>query len=231
MIEEADFQEIGNAAIDLCVFVDKLRLGKKHREEANKLTHNVLNLIKRTGKIEEKEPLTKGNKMKKLKIQFWKAEKALAMQILEQEGLLKEKNEGHVRIRVQPEFLAETLYLRGKEHKSNLCIPEAGFNTNTERDEYLQKAVNAITDELFTGGGELKVGEMCEVSNEFDFKNIMKLKLIYILPEEYDKRYLVDFSYAPFGWLAYEYARPITKRTEPTIKECGQLITYTWEEK
>lgn len=61
MIEEADFQKVGNAAIDLCVFVEKLRLGKKHREEANKLTHNVLNLIKQTGKIKE-EPLTKGRK-------------------------------------------------------------------------------------------------------------------------------------------------------------------------
>ena len=30
---------------------------------------------------------------KKLKIQFWRAEKALAMQILEQEGLPKEKND------------------------------------------------------------------------------------------------------------------------------------------
>lgn len=54
MIEEADFQKIGNAAIDLCVFVEKLRLGDKHREEADKLTHNVLNLIKQTGKIEDK---------------------------------------------------------------------------------------------------------------------------------------------------------------------------------
>jgi hypothetical protein len=43
MIEEADFQKIGNAAIDLCVFVEKLRLGKK------------------------------------LKIQFWRAERAQAM--------------------------------------------------------------------------------------------------------------------------------------------------------
>ena len=55
MIEEADFQKIGNAAIDLCVFVDKLPLGGKHRAEADKLTHNVLNLMERTGKIEDKE--------------------------------------------------------------------------------------------------------------------------------------------------------------------------------
>lgn len=68
MIEEADFQKIGNAAIDLCVFVEKLRLGEKHRKEADKLTHNILNLIRQTGKMKEKEPLAKGNKMsKKLK--------------------------------------------------------------------------------------------------------------------------------------------------------------------
>lgn len=36
--------------------------------------------------------------MKKLKIQFWKAEKALAMQILEQKGLPNLKTEGNVRI-------------------------------------------------------------------------------------------------------------------------------------
>lgn len=229
MIEEADFQKIGNAAIDLCVFVEKLRLGEKHREEADKLTHNVLNLIKQTGKIEDKEPLTKGNKMKKLKIQFWEAEKALAMQILEQEGLPKEKNEGHVRIRIQPEFLTETLYLRGKEYKSNLCIPEAGFNTNAERDAYLQKAVNAITDELFTGEGELKVGEMCVVQN-FNDTAWEKHELITILPEKYDMRYITT-GYNSTDHLSWNCANPITKRIAPKIKKCGQLVTYTWEEK
>lgn len=29
MIEEADFQKIGNAVIDLCAFVDKLRLWRQ----------------------------------------------------------------------------------------------------------------------------------------------------------------------------------------------------------
>ena len=167
---------------------------------------------------------------KKLKIQFWKAEKALAMQILEQEGLPKEKNEGHVRIRIRPEFLTETLYLRGKENKSNLCIPEAGFNTNSERDEYLQKAVNAITDELFTGGGELKIGEMCEVKDNED--NVWrKRKLIAILPEKYNERFIAEMEDYPTQHSSWDCARPITKRTEPTIEECGQLVTYTWEEK
>ena len=169
--------------------------------------------------------------MKRLKIQFWKAEKALAMQILEQEGLPEEKSEGFVRIGSSIDLEPWRIGLRGEDPDFHFFIVQRHFRTDAERDACLQKAVNAITDELFTGNGELKVGEMCEVSNESDFKNVKKLKLIHILPEEYDKRYLADFSYAPFGWLAYEYARPIAKRTEPTVEECGQLITYTWEEK
>lgn len=53
MIEEAGFQKIGNAAIDLCVFVDKLRLGEKHKAEADKLARNILNLIKQTEKLKK----------------------------------------------------------------------------------------------------------------------------------------------------------------------------------
>lgn len=229
-IAQADFQKIGNAAIDLCVFVEKLRLGNKHREEADKLTHNVLNLIKQTEKIKE-EPLTKGNKMgKKLKIQFWKAEKALAMQILEQEGLPKCKGDGFVQIYQSIDLKDWRLNLRGIDTYFDLYIAQKYFRSNSDRDAYLEKAVNAITDELFTDKGELKVGEMCEVRD-----NVMvpwvKRKLLAILQKKYDYRFVTD-SYSDANnvqlWVC---AHPITKRTEPTVEECGQLVTYTWEEK
>ena len=229
MIEETDFQKVGNAAIDLCVFVDKLRLGEKHREEANKLTHNILNLIKQTEKIKE-EPLTKGNKMKKLKIQFWKAEKSLAMQILEQEGLPSYKEEGLALICDQPALCEYSIDLRGRAKYANLLIQCVEFNTNAERDEYLQKAVNAITDELFTGEGELKIGEMCEVKDDGD-ERWKKRKLLAILPVQYKERYIVDTGEERGDWSFFDCIRPLVKRTEPTVEENGQLITYTWEEK
>lgn len=154
MIEEADFQKIGNAAIDLCVFVEKLRLGKKHREEANKLTHNVLNLIKQTGKIKE-EPLTKGNKMKKkLKIQFWRAERILAMQILEQEGSFRDSKHVYMGF---PELCCDRIYLCDEEEHLN--ISAIYFDTNAKRDEYLKTVIRWISEEQFGAGSrELKVG-------------------------------------------------------------------------
>lgn len=230
MIEEADFQKIGNAAIDLCVFVEKLRLGEEHREEANKLTHNVLNLIKQTGKMEEKEPLTKGNKMrKKLKIQFWKAENALAMQIIEQEGLPKLKKDGIVHITDAPWFYSTGIGLRGCIRSTDWKISVIQLDTNAERDAHLQKIVAAITDELFTEG-ELKIGEMCEVRNDED-NTWKKRKLIAILPEQYNRRFIAETEDCPDEHSSWDCARPITKRTEPTVEECGQLVTYTWEEK
>lgn len=223
MIEEADFQEIGNAAIDLCAFVDKLRLGEKHREEADKLTHNVLNLIKQTEKIKE-EPLTKGNKMKKkLKIQFWKAERVIVMQILEQEGLPERKEYGFIQIKALPWFYGDRIELRGYAHAADWDTSGIKFKTNTDRDEYLQKAVTAITEELFAEGGELKVGDICEVW-DMEFEKWQERKLLAILPENYEERFIVDNLYYPNRYVPFSVARPIVKRTEPTVEECGQLV-------
>lgn len=168
--------------------------------------------------------------MKRLKIQFWRAEGALAMQILEQEGLPSCKEEGKVLILTQPALYAYDIVLRGRAKWDNLRIPYIEFDTNAERDAYLQKIVAAITDELFTEDGELKVGEMCEVRDVED-DNWEERKLITILPEQYRERFIVEWADCPTEHYSWDCARPLTKRTEPTVEECGQLVTYTWEEK
>ena len=167
--------------------------------------------------------------MKKLKIQFWKAEKALAMQILEQEGLPKEK-EGFVHIIDSPALDFELgVWLRGYRHGADFDLETISLNSNAERDAYLEKAVNAITDELFTGKGELKIGEMCEVKyGEDDIWR--KRKLLAILPKQYKQRFIVETEKYSELHSPWTYARPIAKRTKPKIEECGQLVTYTWEE-
>ncbi len=168
---------------------------------------------------------------KKLKIQFWKAEKALAMQILEQEGLPKEKANGEVRILGAPQLCDDRIFLRGTAKWDDLKIAHTHieFNTQYDLNAYLHWAVNAITDELFTNKGKLKVGEMCEVRSG-DYVCWHKSELIAILPKKYTFRYFTKCTYDDKEFLCWRYARPIAKRTEPKIEECGQLITYTWEE-
>ena len=138
---------------------------------------------------------------KKLVVKFWKAERALAMQIVEQEGLPKE---------------------------IDFDVSLKQFSDNEKRDEYLTKMTQAITYELFTGTGELKVGEICKVS-DCEIEDGAPNELIAILPKEYKKRFIVKVFYDK-GWEAFEYARPLCKRTEPKVEINGEIITYTWEE-
>ena len=166
--------------------------------------------------------------MKLLKIQFWKAERALAMQILEQEGLPKEKGDGFVHIIDSPGLdFVMGVWLRGYQHGADFDLETISLNSNAERDVYLNKVVNAITNELFAGEGELKIGEMCEVSDCRDFWS--KRSLLAILPEYCKVRFIAGDDSA--SWSSWLYARPIAKRIEPTIEECGNVVTYTWEDK
>lgn len=164
---------------------------------------------------------------KKLKIQFWKAEKALAMQILEQEGLPQHKNDGFIKTEYSPTLGSEEIWLRGGDGIYDFYIDSIYFKTNTDRDAYLKKAVKAITDELFTGEEELKIGEMCEVSD--DGISWHKYRLLAILPDRYEMRFIVENG--TLSWCTCTYARPIAKRIEPTVEECGNVATYTWAEK
>ena len=165
---------------------------------------------------------------KNLKIKFWKAEKALAMQILEQEGLPRRKEEGTVHIINCPALKRYTISLRGNQHLDDFNLNHWYFENNSERDEYLDKITQAIVDELFTSADELKVGETCEVSDCGEYWG--RSKLLAILPEGYDQRYIVKFNDFDKGWCSFAEARPLTKRIEPKVETNGEIVTYTWEE-
>lgn len=168
--------------------------------------------------------------MKKLlKIQFWKAEKTLAMQILEQEGLPKCKDYGFIHINNFPWFYKDHIELRGRKSSMDWNLHDRYFDTNDERDDYLQRIVNAITDELFVGEGELKIGETCEVWNSITSVWV-KRKLLAILPEQYEKRFITEIKDLPTKHTSWSHAQPLVRRIEPKIEECGQLVTYTWKE-
>lgn len=165
---------------------------------------------------------------KKLRIKFWKAERALAIQVVKQEGLLTKKEEGFIHIIKGPELTEKNVYLRGYSRGYDFEISQLSFTSNQSRDDYFDKVIKAITDELFTGTGELKVGEVCEFSNDNEKWEVHPL--ITILREGLFRRYLANVGYNIKAWDCFEYARPLCKRTEPKVEANGEVITYTWEE-
>ena len=84
---------------------------------------------------------------KKLKIRFVKFERALAMQILEQEGYFKATK--HVRVRAYPAVDETCVFLRGWEKEYDYSIKTIRFNDNDERDEYLDNVIKWISEEQF----------------------------------------------------------------------------------
>lgn len=159
---------------------------------------------------------------KKLKIKFVKFEKALAMQILEQEGSFRDSEYVGTGI---PELCVDRIYLCDEEERGNLEIATKHFKTNNERDEYLKNVIRWISKEQFDEGeGELKVGKMCDV-RDCDYNEWERRKLIAILPEKIKDRYVVEDPRCDNDWLCFRQACPIGGAIEPTID--GDV--YTWE--
>lgn len=158
---------------------------------------------------------------KKLKIRFTKFEKALAMQILEQEGSFCDSYHIHSGI---PELCDDDIYLCAKDARDNLnhvCIIE--FVSNELRDVYLNNVIRWISEEQFRE--KLTVGELCEVRNKNTDEWKIR-KLITILPEPYYSPYIVEARDGSGRcWQGFDQARPI-KDSTPRIE--GDI--YTWEE-
>lgn len=159
---------------------------------------------------------------KKLKIRFTKFEKALAMQILEQEGSFCDSE--HVDTGF-PELCCDRIYLCNEDLPDNLRVFVRYFDTNAGRDEYLKNVIRWISEEQFgkNNEGMLKSGELCEVRDS-EYDEWEERILIAILPERFLNRYIVETDRGN-SWTYFAYGRPIGRRIEPKID--GDI--YTWE--
>lgn len=158
---------------------------------------------------------------KKLKIRLTKFEKALAMQILEQEGSFRDSE--HVDTGF-PELCCARIYLCDEDERDNLNhVSMLEFVSNELRDVYLNNVIRWISEDQFCE--ELTVGELCEVRNKNTDDEWKIRKLITILPEPYYSPYIVE-AHEGRGccWQAFDQARPIKNST---LKIDGDI--YTWE--
>lgn len=102
--------------------------------------------------------------MKKLSIRFVRFERAIVVQQLEMTGKEHFTPSEHVALwGLGIDFADEAIWL------SRSCDINIGirlFNHNAERDEYLNKVVNWISEEQFSTGRKLKIGEKCLFSDD-----------------------------------------------------------------
>lgn len=159
---------------------------------------------------------------KKLHLKLIKLKKALVMQVLEQEGEFEPSE--HVDIALSPGLGHDRIYLRGSREDRNLEPNIMTFDTDVQRDVYLDKVINWITNEQFKlESKELKIGEMCETKSSF-LDVWEQHRLLAILPKKVYNRYITTYDNAQ-GWLAWDQARSLTKYIKPKIHN----NVYVWE--
>lgn len=169
--------------------------------------------------------------MKKLKIKFVKFEKALAAQILEQENLPFQKDYGNVRIIDSPVFYEDIFWLRGEIKEDDLNITSKLFESNKERDAFLKKTIDSISNELFSNDNpdNINIGDLCWCSNNGEQWELCNFAGKSSKVLGLDKRWLVYFSNSDF-LCRYKYVKKESVY-QPNIVADGDIILATWEEK
>lgn len=101
---------------------------------------------------------------KKLKIKFVKFECYLVAQQLEMTGNEHFTPSEHVALSTSGIDFADAAICLSRSCNFNIGI--RCFNHNAERDEYLNKVINGISEEQFSTGRKLEIGEECLFSDD-----------------------------------------------------------------
>lgn len=158
---------------------------------------------------------------KKLVIRFAKFENALVAQQLEIAGKELFTPSKHVVLSgFGIDFADDAVWL---SRSCDLNIGARLFYHNDERDRFLNKVVKWISTEQFSSLEEFEVGKLYAFKYKKD--NPVKFfgRLLTILPENVESRYIVEAPFLKKGWEAFEVACP--PYVSPKIE--GDL--YTWE--
>lgn len=162
----------------------------------------------------------------KLVIRFIKLEKALVAQQLEikvSNELADKYEDNHVIFNQTGIDFADDAIWLSKPNSPRVAVRM--FDSNGQRDEYLDKVLGWISEELFSlskGSGKLEIGETCEISD--DKKEWTPRKLIAIYPEELEYRYFAE-SLRENKCNVFLYARPLKQKSDLEID--GDI--HTWK--
>ena len=167
----------------------------------------------------------------KLKLQFWRTDKAVAVSVLECEGVpITRDRDKAVRVSSCGStqlFSDGTMILN--DHETGM-IDTAEVN---DPREYIDKLVNNIARELFASKKrEVKVGDIVDIDSDGE-----EYTVIHILPEEYYNRYIVTSNRFDEGVRPFDKPKVYALPSVPLVYEnftvmkdvTDNVETYTWE--
>lgn len=155
--------------------------------------------------------------MKELKLKIEKFNKAIAFQTLKMNGTFEDSE--HVGFSSYHAIIRNEIILN--KHTDAATLGIAYFNDNEERDIVFNNIIKWISDEQFSRPPtKLEIGEEALFSDTIGEGGV-RGTLVYILPEEFESRYLSASDSYPY-WCYWKYARPANN----TLKVKGNI--YHW---
>lgn len=155
--------------------------------------------------------------MKELRLKIEKFNKAIAFQTLKMNGDFEDSE--HVKFMSHPAIIRNEILL--DKYPNNTAVGIKYFNDNDERDEVFDNIIKWISDEQFSlPRRELVVGKEA-MFNDTLGSDLVRRKLIYILPEGFESRYISDAATYPY-WCYWKYAYPV----QDVLKIKGNV--YHW---
>ena len=161
---------------------------------------------------------------KVLTINLWKTQHYFAYVILQQFGLPKVKTEGHIRIADRPKVDGNILYLRGSQSEyDDSIVVSKRYKHPASVDVAVKFFIDRITEELFQPT-EIKVGDLVFADGSFTPQ-----KLLAILPETDDYRYIVESS-PRTHCSVNKVVLAKSLKSAPHSYWVNGITTYTWSE-
>lgn len=156
--------------------------------------------------------------MKELRLKIEKFNKAIVFQTLKMSGEFKDSE--HVKFMSHPAIIRNEIML--DKYPNETAVGIKYFNDNEERDTVFDKIIKWISEEQFSvPPTKLEIGEEALFSDTIGEDGV-RGTLVYILPEEFESRYLSASDSYPY-WCYWKYARPANN----TLKVKGNI--YHWK--
>lgn len=156
--------------------------------------------------------------MKELRLKIEKFNKAIVFQTLKMQGDFEDSE--HVKFMSHPAIIRNEILL--DKYPNETAVGIKYFNDNDERDEVFDNIIKWISDEQFSlPRRELAVGQEA-MFNDTLGSDLVRRKLIYILPEGFESRYISDSNTYPY-WCYWKYAYP----AQEVLKIKGNV--YHWK--
>lgn len=146
---------------------------------------------------------------KSLSLQITNFNKLIVVEQLSSTNNLTRRTE-HITVTSDPCIVLNDDHIRLTTNNEDIHVAVKHFDTNQERDEYIDKIKNWISNEQFDGTHKLEIGKPCLVSD--DGENWYEHIFVGKIPEKYGSElpvFVIEKNCSDADWIRWAFVKPL----------------------